>query len=106
MRTTQRNFEIVFVSIKIGINPVHHNNKKSFQNTLFKKIIMWSTWPRSNPHRKKFEDPAISRLPVPKPKLTTSQNLRKSEDQIASQSNKVQPFLLIDSLHNTVSKNL
>ena len=67
---------------------------------------MWSTWPRSNPHRKKFEDPAISRLPVPKPKLTTSQNLRKSEDQIASQSNKVQPFLLIDSLHNTVSKNL
>ena len=36
---------------------------------------MWSTWPRSNPHRKKFEDPAISRLPVPKPKITTSQNL-------------------------------
>ena len=103
MRTSQRNFEIVFVSIKIGINPVHHNKKKSFQNTLFKEIIMWSTWPRSNPHRKKFDDPAISRLSMPKPKITTSQNLRKSEDQIASQSNKVQPFLLIDSLHNTVS---
>ena len=67
---------------------------------------MWSTWPRSNPHRKKFYDPAISRStePEPKPKISKfiSQNLYKSEDQITSQSNKVQPFLLIDSLRKDV----
>ena len=96
MRTSKRNFEIVFVSIKIGITQFIIKSPE-------KKNTMWSTWPRSNPHRKKFDDPAISRLSMPKPKITTSQNLRKSEDQIASQSNKVQPFLLIDSLHNTVS---